>query len=84
MDPAQLSTLVIVAGMALDKFAKQFDLYSGVKRLHLGCSSCCELDVDRGTRTPPQASSPQPSGAQLSNPLPEICLKIPNDNASKD
>ena len=66
MDPAQLSTLVIVAGLALDKFAKQFDLYSGVKRLHFGCSSCCVLDVDRSAPTPP--SSPQTGSPQLSGP----------------
>ena len=61
MDPAQLSTLVIVAGLAAEKCATHFDLYSGVRHLHFGCSKCVEFDVDR-RRTPTTGSPATVSG----------------------
>ena len=45
------ATLAIVAAMMADRIAKTWDLYSGVKKLHVQCSSCFTCDVD--AKTPP-------------------------------
>ena len=45
------ATLAIVAAMMADRIAKTWDLYSGVKKLHVQCSSCFTCDVD--SKTPP-------------------------------
>ena len=79
----QAATLGLVAAMAADKLATRFDLYSGVKKMHLQCSSCCTFDVDRSTsKTPP--TTPTISGpfeaptTALKPPL----LQLPNKAAS--
>ena len=55
MEPGQLATLTMLAGLIVDKAMARFNVtwYDGVKRLHCGCSSCMEFDVDRTTKTPP-------------------------------
>ena len=47
------ATLAIVAAMMADKIARVWDLYSGVKKLHVQCSSCFTCDVDASNKTPP-------------------------------
>ena len=55
MDPGQLASLTMLAGLIVDKALARFNvnLYDGVKRLHCGCSSCMDIDIDRTARTPP-------------------------------
>lgn len=67
MDAAQIATLAIVAGLGLEKVVQHFNLYDGVKKMHIGCSSCCDFDVDR-TRSPPLTPITSPSGAFVTCP----------------
>ena len=55
MDPGQLATITMLAGLIVDKAMARFNVtwYDGVKKLHCGCSSCMEFDVDRSAKTPP-------------------------------
>ena len=55
MDPGQLAKLTMLAGLIVDKALARFIVtwYDGVKKLHCGCSSCMEFDVDRSAKTPP-------------------------------
>ena len=55
MDPGQLASLAMLAGLIVDKALARFNvnLYDGVKRLHCGCSSCMDIDIDRSACTPP-------------------------------
>ena len=54
MDPGQLASLAMLAGLIVDKALARFNvnLYDGVKHLHCGCSSCMDIDIDR-SKTPP-------------------------------
>ena len=59
MDPGQLASLAMLAGLIVDKALARFNvnLYDGVKHLHCGCSSCMEFDVDRKTPPPTPTTS---------------------------
>ena len=72
MDPSQLATLVIVAGIAIEKLFARLNCYDGVRSLHLGCSSCCDLDVHRGGSPMPTIppASPMSMASPASEPAP--------------
>ena len=74
MDPGQLASLAMIAGLVVDKALARFNvnLYDGVRHLHCGCSSCMEFDVDR--KTPPP--TPTTTSARF-EPLPPITAAPP-------
>ena len=73
MEASQLATMVIVAGIALEKIFARLDCYNGVKSLHLGCSSCCDFDMQRSPTmvSPPRLSPVTASPPATSSPIPE-------------
>ena len=77
MEASQLATLVIVAGIAIEKLFARLDCYNGVKSLHMNCSSCCDFDMQRSPTmvSPPHAASPHtasplPSASPVPEPVP--------------
>jgi len=68
MDAAQLATLLIVSVLGAERALANYtcNLSESLKRLHLQCSSCCDVDVE--ARTPPGSPTTPP---RLSNPLVE-------------
>ena len=59
MDAGQLATLAIVALLGFEKTLATMScsLSESVKKLHLQCSSCCDVDLERAT--PPSSPAPQ-------------------------
>jgi len=73
MEASQFATLFIVAGIALEKLFARLDCYNGVKSLHLGCSSCCDFEMQRSPTmvSPPRLSPVTASPPATSSPIPE-------------
>jgi len=67
MEASQLATLIIVAGIAIEKLFARLDCYAGVKSMHLGCSSCCDFDMQR---SPTMVSPPHMASPHTASPLP--------------
>ena len=48
MDQIGIWTAVALSGgLVCEKVMLKFNLYDGVRHLHLNCSSCCDFDVQR-------------------------------------
>ena len=80
MDPGQLASLAMIAGLVVDKALARFNvnLYDGVRHLHCGCSSCMEFDVDR--KTPPP--TPTTTSAYFASPIVEAPQPQPPPTAA--
>ena len=74
------ATLAIVAAMMADRIAKTWDLYSGVKKLHVQCSSCFTCDVDASNKTPPNTPTTVSGPFEPTTRPPS--LQVPNKEAS--
>ena len=59
MDQIGIWTAVALSGgLVCEKVLMRFNLYDGVRHLHLNCSRCCDIDVDRTGSTGGQKPLP--------------------------
>ena len=68
MDQIGIWATVAMSGALLaTKIVDRFNLYDGVKSLHMNCSRCCDVDIQR---TDPNIAPPPPPPPTAS-PVPE-------------
>ena len=60
-DPAQWASLVLLAGLAIEKLMARCNMYDQVKTMHCAASRCCEFDMRRNTPPCSPASTFTPS-----------------------
>ena len=72
MDQIGIWATVAMSGALLaEKIVNRFNLYDGVKSLHMNCSRCCDVDIQR---TDPNIAPPPPPPPPTATPVPEPTL----------
>ena len=70
MDQIGIWATVAMSGALLaTKIVDRFNLYDGVKSLHMNCSRCCDVDIQR--TDPNIAPPPPPPPLPTASPVPE-------------
>ena len=68
------ATVAITSGLAIEKILMRFNLYDGVRSLHMNCSSCCDVDIQRtdpnsrGGSLPGTVVTNAPEGKPMASP----------------
>ena len=69
MDQIGIWATVAISGVLLvEKLIMRLNLYDGVQSLHLNCSRCCDVDIQR--TEPPIALLPPPTASPPPEPAP--------------
>ena len=62
------ATVAMSAALLAEKIVNRFNLYDGVRSLHMNCSRCCDVDIQR---TDPNIAPPPPPPPPTATPVPE-------------
>ena len=78
MDQIGIWATVAMSGALLaEKIVNRFNLYDGVKSLHMNCSRCCDVDIQRtdpnsrGGSVAGNIAPPPPPPPPTASPVPE-------------
>ena len=63
------ATVAMSAALLAEKIVNRFNLYDGVRSLHMNCSRCCDVDIQRTDRN--IAPPPPPPPLPTASPVPE-------------
>ena len=61
------ATVAMSAALLAEKIVNRFNLYDGVRSLHMNCSRCCDVDIQR---TDPNSRGGSAAGNIAPPPLP--------------
>ena len=84
MDQIGIWATVAMSGALLaTKIVDRFNLYDGVKSLHMNCSRCCDVDIQR---TDPNSRGGSAAGniALIPPPPPPTASPVPEPTLSRD
>ena len=71
------ATVAMSAALLAEKIVNRFNLYDGVRSLHMNCSRCCDVDIQRtdpnsrGGSAAGNVAPPPPPPLPTASPVPE-------------
>ena len=65
------ATVAMSAALLATKIVDRFNLYDGVRSLHMNCSRCCDVDIQRGDSAAGNIAPPPPPPLPTASPVPE-------------
>ena len=72
MDQVGIWATVAMSGALLaEKIVNRFNLYDRVRSLHMNCSRCCDVDIQRGDSAAGNIAPPPPPPLPTASPVPE-------------
>ena len=82
MDQVGIWATVAMSGALLaEKIVNRFNLYDGVRSLHMNCSRCCDVDIQR---TDPNSRGGSATGNIAPPPPPPTATPVPEPTLSRD
>ena len=85
MDQVGIWATVAMSGALLaEKIVNRFNLYDGVRSLHMNCSRCCDVDIQRTNPNSRGSSATGNIALMPPPPPPPTATPVPEPTLSRD